>query len=148
MSISTSPVTSTPIGGTTSSAASTAASTAATLGGGLNETAFLKLMMTQLHNQDPLNPSSSDPNQFMAELAQLTSVEQQTNVAQSTSQLAAEQNAASALGLLGHTITYTDKTSGNPVTGTVQKVDFTASGPVLTVNGTTGVNPGSVTAVS
>jgi flagellar basal-body rod modification protein FlgD len=144
MSISAPTVTSTPIGGTTSGAASTAAQP----GGNLSETDFLQLMMAQLQNQDPLDPSSSDPTQYMSELAQLTSVEQETNTAQSTSQLTSEQNAASALALIGHTVTYTDPTTGDAVTGTVQKVDFTSSGPTITVNGTTGVDPGSVTEVS
>ena len=105
-------------------------------------------MMTQLQNQDPLDPSSSDPTQYMSELAQLTGVEQETNVAQSTAQLTSEQNAASALALIGHTVTYTDPTSGDPITGTVQKVDFTSSGPMLTVGATSGINPGSVTEAS
>ena len=144
MSISAHTVTSTPIGGSTSSA--TAA--APTPGGSLNETDFLQLMMTQLTNQDPLNPSSSDPTQYMTELAQLTSVEQETNTANATSQLSSEQNAASALSLLGHTVTYTDPTSGTSMSGTVQKVSFTSAGPSLTVNGTVGVDPGSVTQVS
>ena len=144
MSISTQPLTSTPIGGTTSSASSTAAQP----GGSLSETNFLQLMMAQLQNQDPLNPSSSDPTQYMSELAQMTSVEQETNVAQSTSQLTSEQNAASALALLGHTITYTDPTSGSQTTGTVQKVSFSSAGPTLTVNGQANVNPGTVTDVS
>lgn len=144
MSISTPPTTSTPFGGSPGGAASTAVQP----GGGLNESNFLQLMMTQLKNQDPLNPSSSDPTQFMAELAQLTSVEQVTNVAQSTSLLTSEQNAASALALIGHTIIYTDTTTGTSVTGTVQKVDFTSAGPTLTVNGVAGVNPGNITEVS
>jgi flagellar basal-body rod modification protein FlgD len=144
MSISPTTPTSTPIGGTTSSAAANAAQP----GGVLSETDFLKLMMTQLTNQDPLNPSSSDPTQYMTELAQLTSVEQQTNTAQSTSQLTSEQNAASALSLLGHVVTYTDPTSGATATGTVQKVNFTSAGPSLTVGGTAGVDPGTVSQVS
>jgi flagellar basal-body rod modification protein FlgD len=144
MSISPTPPTSTPIGGTTSAAASTAAQP----GGALSESDFLKLMMTQLQNQDPLNPSSSDPTQYMTELAQLTSVEQETNTAQSTSQLTSEQNAASALELLGHTVTYVDPTSGTSISGTVQGVSFTSAGPSLTVGGTTGVDPGTITQVS
>jgi flagellar basal-body rod modification protein FlgD len=144
MSITTPTVASTPIGGTTSSASSTAAQP----GGNLSETDFLQLMMTQLQNQDPLDPSSSDPTQYMTELAQLTSVEQETNTAQSTSQLTSEQNAASALALLGHTVTYTSSTTGDAVTGTVQKVDFTSAGPTITVNGTAGVDPGTITEVS
>jgi flagellar basal-body rod modification protein FlgD len=144
MSISPTNPASTPIGGSTSGPGSTAAQP----GGTLTESNFLQLMMAQLQNQDPLNPSSSDPTQYMTELAQLTSVEQQTNTAQSTAQLTSEQNAASALALLGHTVTYTDPTSGASLSGTVQKVSFSSAGPMLTVNGTAGVDPGTVSDVS
>jgi hypothetical protein len=57
------------------------------------------------------------------------------------------QNAGTALQLLGHTVTYVDP-NGNTVTGTVQKVDFTTSGPQLTVNGVSGIEPTAVNEVS
>jgi flagellar basal-body rod modification protein FlgD len=144
MTITAHAVTSTPIGGITGSGASTAAQP----GGALSETDFLRLMMAQLKNQDPLNPSSSDPTQYMSELAQLTQVEQETNMAQSTSVLTSEQNAASAVALIGHTVDCTDPTTGNPLSGAVQSVQFTSAGPTLTVAGTAGVDPGTVTQVS
>ena len=112
----------------------------------LDKNAFLNLMMVQLQNQDPLDPSQ-DPSQYMSQLAQLTSVEQMTNVAQSTSQAAQEQNANTALQLLGHTVTYLDS-NGNSVSGTVQKVDFTSSGPSLTISGVSGIDPTAVNEVS
>ncbi len=111
----------------------------------LDKNAFLKLMMTQLQNQDPLNPQ--DPSQYLGQLAQLTSVEQMTNIATSGQQVAQEQNAGTALQLLGRTVTYVDA-NGNSQTGTVSKVDFTSSGPSLTIGATSGISPAAVSEVS
>src|SRR5579875_3519537 len=96
----------------------------------LGENQFLQLMMDQLKNQDPLQPS--DPTQYLSELASFSSLEQETQVAASTANSATQQASASALALLGHTVSYNDA-SGNAVTGTVSKVDFTSSGPTLTI---------------
>jgi len=46
---------------------------------------FLKLLMTQLQNQDPSSPL--DPNQFTTELVQFSSVEQQINTNTSLTKL-------------------------------------------------------------
>jgi flagellar basal-body rod modification protein FlgD len=113
----------------------------------LSKDQFLQLMMAELKNQNPMSPNSSDPTQYVTELAQFTSLEQQTNTAQSTAQSAQANQASQALALLGHTVNYID-TSGNSGTGVVQKVDFTSSGPTLTVNGVTGIQPGGVSEVS
>jgi flagellar basal-body rod modification protein FlgD len=111
----------------------------------LDKNAFLKLMMTQMQNQDPLNPQ--DPSQYLGQLAQLTAVEQETNVAQAAQQTAQEQNTGTALQLLGHTVSYLDA-NGNQQTGVVQKIDFTTSGPSLTINGVGGIAPTAVNEVS
>jgi flagellar basal-body rod modification protein FlgD len=113
----------------------------------LNKDQFLQLMMAELQNQNPMSPNSSDPTQYVTELAQFTALEQQTNTAQSTAQSAQANQATQALALLGHTVSYIDP-SGNSGTGVVQKVDFTSSGPTLTVNGDTGIQPGGVSEVS
>jgi flagellar basal-body rod modification protein FlgD len=111
----------------------------------LDKNTFLKLMMSQLQNQDPLNPQ--DPSQYLGQLAQLTTVEQETNIATSAQQTAELQNTNTALALIGHTVTYLDA-NGNSVTGLVQKVDFTTSGPSLTVGGVGGIDPTAVNEVS
>jgi flagellar basal-body rod modification protein FlgD len=111
----------------------------------LNKDAFLQLMMAQLEHQDPLD--SSDPTQYVSELAQFTALEQQTNTAQSAAQSAAAQQTTAALALLGHTVSYVDS-SGNFGTGVVQKVALGSTGPTLTVNGVTGIDPASVSEVS
>lgn len=47
----------------------------------LDKDAFLKLMMAQLQNQNPLEPV--DNKEYMAQMAQFTSVEQLSNIAES-----------------------------------------------------------------
>lgn len=110
----------------------------------LNTNQFLNLMMDELRNQDPLNPSSSDPTQYLTELAQMTSVEQETNTATNTQTTAQAQSVSQAIGLIGDTVTYLDPVSGNKITGTVSSVQITSSGPSLTVDGTAGVDLGSI----
>ncbi|MGC9220639.1 MAG: flagellar hook capping FlgD N-terminal domain-containing protein [Solirubrobacteraceae bacterium] len=114
----------------------------------LSSTEFLDLMMDELENQNPLDPSSSDPSQYLSELAQMTSVEQETDTAQSTAESATEQAVSQAVGLIGDTVTYVDQTTGAPVTGTVSSVQITSSGPTLTVAGVTGVDPSTITNVT
>lgn len=113
----------------------------------ISQNQFLQLLMAELKNQNPMSPNSSDPMSFVNELAQFTSLEQQTNTAQSASQIASGQGTAAAVALIGHTVTYTDS-SGQTGTGTVQSVSITSSGPTLTVNGTSGINASGVTQVS
>ena len=129
----------------TTLAPSTPGTTLTPTSSGLGENSFLMLMMDQLKNQDPLSPG--DPTQYLSELASFSTLQQETNIAGSSSTAAAGASASSALALLGHAITYIDST-GATQTGTVQKVSFSGSGPSLTVNGTAGVSPSSVTDVS
>jgi flagellar basal-body rod modification protein FlgD len=133
---------------TQTSATTQSSATSATGTQSLGENQFLQLLMTELKNQDPMSPSSSDPTQFMTQLAQFTSLEQQTNTAQSTAQMASQQSQSSAVALIGHNVTYTDPTTGATGTGTVQSVEMTSSGATLTINGTAGIVPSSVTEVS
>jgi flagellar basal-body rod modification protein FlgD len=67
---------------------------------------FLKLLMTQLQNQDPTTPM--DTTQFTGQLVQFASVEQQMNIntgVQSLIQLAQSTNVLQASGLIGKTVT-------------------------------------------
>lgn len=67
---------------------------------------FLKLLVTQLQNQDPLNPS--DPTEFTAQLAQFSSLEQLFAVNESLERLSAssgDMERLSALSLIGKEVT-------------------------------------------
>ncbi|MBN1957460.1 MAG: flagellar hook assembly protein FlgD [Desulfuromonadales bacterium] len=66
---------------------------------------FLKLLVAQLENQDPMNPS--DPTEFTAQLAQFSQLEQLTNMNTSLEGLTAmsnEMQRMSALGLIGQDV--------------------------------------------
>jgi flagellar basal-body rod modification protein FlgD len=62
---------------TTTAASTDSAADSMKKSAGLNKDDFLKLFVTQLQNQDPLNPQ--DSTQFVSQLAQLTQVEQAYN---------------------------------------------------------------------
>jgi ribosomal protein L35AE/L33A len=69
----------------------------------------------------------------------MTSVEQETNTAQNTMTTAQAQSVSQAVSLIGDSVTYVDQTTGNKVTGTVDSVQITSSGPTLTVAGVAGI---------
>src|SRR5690606_1261481 len=72
----------------------------------LGKDAFLKLLVTQLQNQDPLNPL--DDKEFIAQLAQFSSLEQMTNVSEGIAALTektAQQDMLSAVSYIGKEVT-------------------------------------------
>ena len=106
---------------------------------------FLKLLVGQLQHQDPMQPA--DDSQFIGQMAQFSQLEQETNSAKSTSQIATQLGHTTALSLIGRTVTYTDA-NDNDQTGTVQQVDIAGDGTAnLTVGGTSGIALGTVTQV-
>src|SRR3954470_10450329 len=106
---------------------------------------FLKLMVAQMKNQDPMNPSDDKDN--IAQMAQFSSLEQITNLATATQELANKMSLTQNIGLLGHTVTYTG-TDGTAVSGTVDGMNLDKTGAAtLSVAGQTGVDPTSITSV-
>jgi len=103
----------------------------------LGQNDFLKLMIAQLQAQNPLEPGNS--NEYVNELAQLTQVEQTTNLANAS-------ELSGAVQLIGHTVTY-NNAAGEATTGKVQSVQSSASGTSVTVEGVEGVKLASLTEV-
>ncbi|GMV43237.1 MAG: basal-body rod modification protein FlgD [Myxococcales bacterium] len=71
---------------------------------------FLKLLVTQLANQDPLNPT--DSTQFVAQLAQFSSLEQLANMREGLDMLAIVQTAgtsAQMVSFIGKTVKISDQ---------------------------------------
>jgi len=96
----------------------------------LGKDTFLKLLVAQLKYQDPLKPS--DPQSFLAQTAQFTSVEKLEEL---TAQMAASARTASvstAAGLLGRTVTFA-LPDGTSATGVVSSAQPTADGVQLKV---------------
>ncbi|MBN8891957.1 MAG: flagellar hook assembly protein FlgD [Rhodospirillales bacterium] len=96
--------------GASTAGSATAQTTAQTAMGSLsgNFQTFLKMLMTQLQNQDPTSPL--DTNQFTSQLVQFSSVEQQINTNSSLTQLIQLTQAAGVLqstSMVGHKVSVT-----------------------------------------
>jgi flagellar basal-body rod modification protein FlgD len=111
----------------------------------LDKNDFLKLFVTQLQHQDPMSPMDND--QMVAQMSQLSTVEQLTNMASANAGMAQSLAQSSAVGLIGRTVTWTDA-DDNVHTGVVEKVSTKDGAPSLTVAGTDGVSPSSITQVA
>lgn len=95
----------------------------------VSEDTFLKLLITQLKNQDPLDPQ--DSSQFVSQLASFSSLEQMTSL-NTEMETVLEMNATNLVGKTAVVLT----SSGTTVTGTVSGITYYADGPAVKVDGT------------
>jgi len=96
-----------------SSAATNSSSSSPSASSALDKDDFLQLLVTQLQHQDPLNPL--DDKEFIAQLAQFSSLEQMNNVAagiESINETLAKQDALSAASYIGKNVV----AEGNSIT--------------------------------
>ena len=107
------------------------AQSASTGGLGLTQNDFLQLLVSQMQNQDPLNPMSSD--QFLQEMAAFTQVVDLGQLQQLTQNLVNNEVATQGLQLLGRTVTAIDPSSGQQISGTVTMLTMQNGQPVLTI---------------
>jgi flagellar basal-body rod modification protein FlgD len=120
------------VGTTTQTTTQTSDATAVNPGSELGKDDFLKLLVTQLQNQDPTNPT--DSSTWMAQLAQYSSLEQETNVAESVGQLVTSSAQTQGVDLLGHQLTWT-RADGSTGIGVADGMTIQDGSPVLDVNG-------------
>lgn len=96
---------------------------------GLGQEDFLKILLTQLSFQDPLKPM--DNQEFIAQMAQFSSLELIRQQGERTDLLLAMQSANQAISLIGKTVEVT--TSTGQQVGTVTTVTFANGTPRVTV---------------
>src|SRR5262249_2474781 len=113
-----------------SASAPAAASKASNLG--LED--FMKILLTQLQYQDPLKPM--DNQEFMAQIAQFTSLEQTQQLNDKLDQLITNQAALQSVGLIGRTVDIS--TSTGQVTGTVSSLSLQGDSPQIGVTAANG----------
>jgi flagellar basal-body rod modification protein FlgD len=101
----------------------------ATQSKGMSQQDFIKILMTQMTYQDPLKPM--DNEQFMAQMAQFTALQQTTDLNANLVQLIQNQAALSSVGLLGRSVDIT--TASGSTTGTVTGLSYSGNLPVMTV---------------
>ncbi|UAA37586.1 flagellar hook capping protein [Paraneptunicella aestuarii] len=95
----------------------------------INQEDFIRLFLAQLTNQDPLEPV--DNSQFLAQMAQFTSLEQTRLMNESLSNMLTMESSAQGLQLLGQSV---QVINGNSLfDGSVEGISFNSSGVHLTV---------------
>ncbi len=85
---------------------------------------FLKLLIAQLKNQDPTDPS--DPAQWISQLASFSSVEQQLQTNNKLDALMTSMALQQADGLIGRTVTWEE----GDISGKVASVKIITGGAV------------------
>lgn len=101
-------------------------------GGGSQELGrddFLKILLTQLQNQDPTKPM--EDKEFIAQMAQFSSLEQMSNISQGFREMNSLLSSNQALQVLGRTVEV--RQGDQVVRGTVTGVTSGAM-PQITVN--------------
>jgi flagellar basal-body rod modification protein FlgD len=84
---------------------------------------FMTLLVAQLRNQDPLNPTTNED--FIAQLAQLESLDETKKISTSLSTMVSSQDFSSASTLIGKNVSgVTNDAAGNSVSfnGTISSV--------------------------
>ena len=92
---------------------------------------FLKLLLTQLSHQDPTSPM--DNNEFIAQMAQFSSLEQMHNMANGFEKMTNMMNNSDAVSTLGKTVDI--ELGADKITGVVESVTR-GEKPQVLVNGT------------
>jgi len=87
----------------------------------LDKDAFFKLLITQLQNQDPLNPM--EDTEFISQMAQFSSLEQMQNMNDSLNQFISIQGISQSASLIGRTIEMIDD-NGEIIKGIVNRIGF------------------------
>ena len=92
---------------------------------GLNSETFLKLLITQLQNQDPSEPVSNEA--LLSQISQMQSLQSNIELSDTLEQLATSQSATSftsaAASFIGKEVTALDN-DGQTITGTVDRAVF------------------------
>jgi flagellar basal-body rod modification protein FlgD len=98
----------------------------------MDGSAYMKLFLASMQNQDPSQPMSS--SEMMQSTATLSQMQMLSSLGTVMSGLTLSQNQATATSLIGKAVTYLDPASGASTTGKVSGVSMSGSSPTLIVN--------------
>ena len=94
---------------------------------------FLKLLITQMQNQDPLEPMSNED--FAAQLAQFSSLEQMQNLNEGFSNMMNLNKVSTTASLIGKEVVYQNQETGHDITGKVNRVIIKSDGIYFNIDG-------------
>ena len=113
------------------------------------QTDYMKLLVTQLKNQDPLQPM--DNSQMTAQMTQLSQLQQLETMNTSFAKVLANEQMGYASSLIGKQVAFVNQADGNILAGTVEQVARIDGEVVLRVgtqSGAQSVKLDDVTAVA
>ncbi len=125
--------------------------------GTLGKDDFMKLLIAQLQNQDPTNPMKD--NEFIAQMAQFSALEQTMNLSKSFEKFAEAQNQSQLIqynnfvgkNIRWHEITEETGEDGKPVvnegTGRITSIKFVNGSAVFTLENGKELTPGNISEV-
>lgn len=105
---------------------------------------FLRILVAQLGNQDPLKPM--DNQEFVTQLAQFTSLQQTQEMNDKLGSLLTAQASMQSVGLLGRTIDVVS--DAGSTSGKVTALSFTSGAPRLSIQTPSGVIVADITLAS
>jgi len=88
----------------------------------MGKESFLKLLVTELKHQDPTKPM--EDKEFIAQMAQFSSLEQMSNLNKEVGNLLASSKASQAYGILGREVDTFDTEKKKRVSGMVSSVFY------------------------
>ena len=124
----------------------------------LGKDAFLQILITQLQNQDPTAPM--DDKEFIAQMAQFSSLEQMQNMTSAMEKLLSSQQETQLLSytnFIGKEVKWSEVTNeldnkGNPITnsgvGTIKELQFDNGSPVFVLEDGKKITPGNISAIT
>jgi flagellar basal-body rod modification protein FlgD len=123
------------VNGVSSGSSNTLSNSSTNSLGSITQTEFLQLLLTELQNQNPLNPMSD--TDFATQLATLTEVDSIDTMSSNFGSLLQVQQLTGPSSLIGLNATYTPSGSSTPSQGVVSGSSIQSDGTVdLTINGT------------
>lgn len=123
----------------------------------MGKDAFMKILIAQLQNQDPTNPMKD--NEFIAQMAQFSSLEQTMNLATAFEKFAEAQNQSQLIqynqfvgkNVRWHELTDKKDEAGKPIinegTGIIQSAKFVNGSVVFTMTDGKELTPGNISEV-
>ncbi len=125
--------------------------------GALGKDAFLQILVTQLQNQDPTSPM--DDKEFIAQMAQFSSLEQMQNMTSAMTKLLESQQQTQMMSystfigkeIKWHNITSKVDEKGEPIieqgTGVITELMFKNGQPVFKLDSGKEITPGNISSI-
>ncbi|OIS64651.1 flagellar basal body rod modification protein [Bacillus subtilis] len=120
--------------------------TVSTNNSSLGKDEFLKILMTQVQNQDPLNPV--DDKEFISQMATFSSLEQIMNLNTTMTKFVENQDPFTTyVDWMGKEVSWTDGKSATDKTGAVSSVKHSKGNYYLVLDDGTEISPANVMSV-